>query len=89
MLHYMLPNVYLWDPLSQYADIYTHFTRPRYEDTLLTPKQWTDGSTNALNPHVILDTNGPGLLIARNYYCNSGETRHCARKGWRFNEQNR
>ena len=78
---YTLPNVYLCDPLSQYADIYTRFpfTCPRHEDTLLTPKQWTDGSTNALNPRVILDTNGPGLLIARNYYCNSGETRHYVR----------
>lgn len=54
--------MYLWDPLSQYEDI---FSRSRVHDHahILTPKQWTDGSTNALNPGVILDNTGPCLLL--------------------------
>ena len=75
---YTLPNVYIWDPLLQYDDVFSCFplTCPLHEKFVLIPKQWTDGSTNALHPRIILDENGPCLLIVRNYYCNSAETRH-------------
>lgn len=78
---YLLPNLYLWDPLSQYPDVFLRFPFycPHHDTMVLIPKQWTDGSTNALYPRVLLDCRGPNLLVTRNYYCNSGETRHYIR----------
>lgn len=68
------PNIYIWDPLFQREDIFKQFqlTCPEHKNMCLLPKQWTDGSTNALNPRVILDNQGPSLLLTRNYYCHSG-----------------
>ncbi len=78
---YTLPNVFVWDPLLQYDDVFScfPFTCPLHNEFVLIPKQWTDGSTNARNPRIILNENGPCLLISRNYYCNSAETRHYVR----------
>ena len=71
---FMLPNLYIWDPLCLYEDIFSQspLTCSRHKNTNLKPNQWTDGSTDALNPCVMLDIEGPGLLITRNYYCDSG-----------------
>ena len=78
---YTLPNVYVWDPLTQYDDVFSCFplTCPLHDGVFLIGKQWTDGSTNSRNPRVILDEHNPCLLIGRIYYCNTGETRHYVR----------
>ena len=41
--------------------------------------RWTDGSSNSLNPRVLLEDNGPALLVARDYYCKAGDNRHYIR----------
>ena len=54
---YTLPNLYVRDPLLQYADVFSNFpiTCLDHPGTRLSLRQWTDGSPNSLNPHVILD----------------------------------
>lgn len=73
--------IYIWDPLLQYEDSFScfPFSCPQHKNVILVPRQWTDGSTNTLNPRVILDNIGPRLLITRTYYFNSGESRHYVR----------
>lgn len=79
-LSFTLPNLFIWDPLRQYYDIFD--TNPlvcEEHGRVVVPARWTNGSSNSLNPRVLLEDNGPALLIAREYYCKAGHNRHYIR----------
>lgn len=72
-LSFTLPNLFIWDPLLQFHDMF-HVNPLVCEEHghVVVPARWTDGSSNSLNPRVLLEDNGPALLVARDYYCKAG-----------------
>lgn len=80
LLSFTLPTLFIWDPLHHYYDIFD--TNPlvcEEHGHVVVPARWTNRSSNSLNLCVLLEDNGPALLIAREPYCKVGHNRHYIR----------
>lgn len=78
---YTRPSIFIWDPLQLYQDVFSikPLVCPVHQELPLQRGRWSDGSSNSLNPRLMLTNEGPALLVFREYYCSSGEERHYVR----------
>lgn len=63
------PPVLLWDPLTLFKD---HNYLCKEHKNTVTASYWMDGSTTSRLPRLLHDTQGPTLLVGRNYRCSAG-----------------